>query len=191
MVEPVEIPPPSLTARLEALLFVASEPVSAQQLAAAVQLPIQQVEQNLTLLNLELQPRGIRLSNHQGRYQLITAPEVSEEVELFLGLDATSRLSKAALETLAIIAYQQPVTRPQIDNIRGVNSDGVLRSLLNKGLIEEAGRAEGPGRPILYITTADFLQHFGLGSLEELPPLSLESTQNGEPDPDELSMLKD
>jgi segregation and condensation protein B len=96
-------------------------------------------------------------------------------VERFLGLEATSRLSRAALEALAIIAYQQPVTRPEIEAVRGVNSDGVLKSLLSKGLIQEVGRAERPGRPILYSTTSEFLQHFGLNTLEELPPFSAES----------------
>jgi segregation and condensation protein B len=91
-------------------------------------------------------------------------------VEKFLGLEATARLSRAAMETLAIIAYRQPVTRPGIDAIRGVNSDGVLKSLLSKGLVQEVGRTEGPGRPILYGTSAEFLQHFGLASLTELPP---------------------
>ena len=88
-----------------------------------------------------------------------------------MGLEVTSRLSRAAVEALAIIAYSQPATRPQVDAIRGVNSDGVMRSLLNKGLLQEVGRAEGPGRPILYATTPEFLQHFGLNSLKELPPL--------------------
>jgi segregation and condensation protein B len=88
-----------------------------------------------------------------------------------LGLDASSRLSRAALEALAIILYKQPVTRPAIDAIRGVNSDGVLKSLLHKGLVQEVGRAEGPGRPILYGTTGECLQYFGLSSLAELPPL--------------------
>ena len=94
-------------------------------------------------------------------------------IERFIGLDATTRLSRAALETLSIIAYQQPVTRPQVDAIRGVNSDGVMRSLLSKGLVEEGGRAEGPGRPILYNTTPEFLQHFGLQSLSALHTLDL------------------
>ena len=84
-----------------------------------------------------------------------------------------SRLSRAALEALAIVAYQQPVTRPGVDAVRGVNSDGVIKSLLSKGLLQEAGRAEGPGRPILYGTTPQFLQHFGLNSLSELPLLNL------------------
>jgi segregation and condensation protein B len=117
--------------------------------------------------------------------QLTTAPETAEAIERFLGLEATSHLSRAALETLAIIAYQQPVTRPQVDSVRGVNSDGVMRSLLSKGLIQEGGRAEGPGRPILYSTTPEFLQHFGLNSLNELPPLERE--ENGKQD---VSLLK-
>jgi segregation and condensation protein B len=94
-------------------------------------------------------------------------------VERFLGLEATTRLSRAALETLAIIAYQQPVTRPVVDSVRGVNSDGVIKSLLSKGLLQEVGRSEGPGRPILFGTTPEFLQHFGLNSLSELPSLNL------------------
>ena len=103
--------------------------------------------------------------------QLVTAPEVAEDVRRFLGLSGSARLSTAALETLAIIAYRQPITRAEIEAIRGVNCDGVLRTLLAKGLIEEVGRAEGPGRPILYGTTMLFLQHFGLRSLADLPPL--------------------
>jgi segregation and condensation protein B len=95
-------------------------------------------------------------------------------IERFLGLEISSHLSRAALETLSIVAYQQPVTRPQVDSIRGVNSDGVMKSLLHKGLIEDIGRAEGPGRPILYVSSAEFLQHFGLASLDELPPLEVE-----------------
>ena len=106
--------------------------------------------------------------------QLTTAPELASIVEHFLGLEATTHLSRAALETLAIIAYQQPVTRPQVDSIRGVNSDGMMKSLLSKGLVQESGRADGPGRPILYSTTPEFLQHFGLSSIIELPPLAVQ-----------------
>lgn len=164
---------PSLPARLEALLFVAAEPVSAAQLAAALEMPVAEVESGLEALGMFLQERGLRLQCHAGRYQLTTAPELAETIERFLGLEASARLSRAALETLAIIAYQQPVTRPYIESVRGVNSDSVIKSLLAKGLIQEAGRAEGPGRPMLYCTTADFLRHFGLNSLAELPPLEL------------------
>jgi len=169
---PPELP---LLARLEALLFAAPGPVTAQQLAAALDLPTREVKTALEAYAESLRGRGLRLQRHQGRVQLTTAPEAAPWVERMLGLEATSRLSQAALEALAIIAYQQPVTRPQVNAIRGVNSDGVMKSLLSKGLIEEVGRAEGPGRPILYATTADFLQHFGLNSLDELPPLDLEA----------------
>jgi len=98
-------------------------------------------------------------------------------------LEITSYLSRASLEALTIVAYQQPVTRPQVDSIRGVNSGGVMKSLLHKGLIQDVGRAEGPGRPILYTTTPEFLQHFGIDSLDELPPLEKEqsSATNGAP----------
>lgn len=157
---------------LEALLFVAPGAVSPAQLATALELPVKEIEDGLRALEEQLSTRGVRLQWHMGRAQLTTAPEAAALVERFLGLEATSRLSRAALETLAIIAYQQPVTRPEIDSIRGVNSDGVLKSLLSKGLITEAGRAERPGRPILYTTTSDFLGHFGLSSLSELPPLA-------------------
>jgi segregation and condensation protein B len=157
---------------LEALLFVAPGAVSPAQLASALDLPTQEVEEGLKTLEGQYAQRGIHLQWHMGRVQLTTAPETAQLIERFLGLEATSRLSRAALEALAIIAYQQPVTRPEIDAIRGVNSDGVLKSLLSKGLITEAGRAERPGRPILYTTTSDFLGHFGLDSLTELPPLA-------------------
>jgi len=103
--------------------------------------------------------------------QLVTAPEAASYVERFLGLEARTRLSRAALEALAIIAYRQPITRPEIEAIRGVSSDSVLRTLLRVGLIEEVGRASTVGRPILYGTTFEFLQHFGLRSLHELPDL--------------------
>jgi segregation and condensation protein B len=111
---------------------------------------------------------------------LTTAPEMADLIETFLGLEATTHLSRAALETLAIISYRQPVTRPQVDAIRGVNSDGVMKSLLGKGLLQEVGRTDGPGRPILYGTTPEFLQHFGLSSLSELPPLALPEVTSDE-----------
>jgi len=178
----------TLTAQLEALLFVAGEPAAPAQFAAALEITTTEVEKALAELEQELKPRGLRLQRHAGRVQLTTAPEAAELVEKFLGLEATTHLSRAALETLAIIAYQQPVTRPQVDAVRGVNSDGVMKSLLSKGLLQEVGRTEGPGRPILYGTTPEFLQHFGINSLSELPPLLLP-----EPPPSEdqdVSLLK-
>jgi segregation and condensation protein B len=163
-----------LIASLEALLFVAPVAVTPSQLASALEIPESEVEAGLKQLSADFQKRGLRLQRHAGRIQMTTAPELSEVVERFLGLEITSYLSRAALETLSIVVYQQPVTRPQVDSIRGVQSDGVLRSLLHKGLIQDIGRAEGPGRPILYSSTAEFLQHFGLSSLDELPPLEVE-----------------
>ena len=162
----------TLASKLEALLFVAAEPVATAQLAVALDVAPSVIERGLNELDASLQSRGLRLQRHAGRVQLTTAPQLAELIEHFLGLEATSHLSRAALETLAIIAYQQPVTRPQIDSIRGVNSDSMLKSLLHKGLILESGRADGPGRPILYSTTPEFLQHFGLNSILEMPPLA-------------------
>lgn len=184
----------NLIARLEALLFVAPGAVAPSQLAAALELSVPEIEQGLEALAAEYTERsadrGIRLQRHHGRVQLTTAPQAAVEIEKFLGLDASSRLSRAALEALAIVAYQQPVTRPQVDAIRGVNSDGVLKSLLGKGLIQEIGRAEAPGRPILYSTTTDFLQYFGLNALQELPPLNLEEVERETP-PNSSDLLKE
>jgi len=162
----------SLSVKLEALLFVAGEPVTTAQLATALDVAPSVIERGLNELDASLSARGLRLQRHAGRVQLTTAPQLAELIERFLGLEATSHLSRAALETLAIIAYQQPVTRPQIDSIRGVNSDSMMKSLLHKGLILESGRADGPGRPILYSTTPEFLQHFGLNSILEMPSLA-------------------
>ncbi|MGZ9235447.1 MAG: SMC-Scp complex subunit ScpB [Anaerolineales bacterium] len=165
----IELP---LSMKLEALLFVAPEPVTTAQLATALDVAPSVIERGLNELDASLTSRGLRLQRHGGRFQLTTAPQLAELIERFLGLEATTHLSRAALETLAIIAYQQPVTRPQIDAIRGVNSDSMLKSLLHKGLILESGRAEGPGRPILYSTSPEFLQHFGLNSILEMPSLA-------------------
>lgn len=162
----------SLGAKIEVMLFVSAEPVPVGQLAAALDVTPSVIERGLKELDDSLLNRGLRLQRSAGRVQLTTAAELASMVERFLGLEATTHLSRAALETLAIIAYQQPATRPQVDSIRGVNSDGMMKSLLSKGLIQESGRTEGPGRPILYSTTPEFLQHFGLSSIIELPPLA-------------------
>jgi segregation and condensation protein B len=159
------------TALLESLLFVASGPVSAARLAKALETTPAAVEALLHRLDESYRGRGIRLQWSGNAVQLTTAPESSHAVERLLGLELTVRLSQAALEVLAIVAFTQPVTRPHIDQVRGVNSDSSLRTLLSVGLIEEVGRMETPGRPILYGTTPDFLQHFGLPSLAGLPPL--------------------
>ncbi len=161
----------SPTAQLESILFVSSGPVSTARLAQALDLTPTAVSNLLDELTETYKQRGIRLQWVGNAVQLTTAPEASGVIEHFLGLEFTTRLSQAALEVLAIVAYLQPITRPRIDQIRGVNSDGALRSILSKGLIEEVGRMETPGRPILYATTPDFLQYFGLAMLSELPAI--------------------
>ena len=166
--------PVSLEARVEALLFVSPARVALNQLAQVLDVTPRDIELALEKLDQGYADSGIRLQRSNRSVQLTTAPEFAHDVEKFLGLEETTSLSRAALEVLAIIAYQQPVTRPQIDSIRGVNSDSVLRTLLRHGLIEEVGRTEAPGRPILYATTEEFLAHFGLGSMSDLPPLNLD-----------------
>ena len=170
----------TLAAKIEAMLFVSAEPVPVAQLAAALDVNSTVVERGLKELEEAFASRGLRLQRNAGRVQMTTAPEIASLVEKFLGLEATTHLSRAALETLAIIAYQQPVTRPQVDSIRGVNSDAMLKSLLSKGLVQESGRTEGPGRPILYSTSPEFLQHFGLSSIAELPPLAVQAEVDDE-----------
>jgi segregation and condensation protein B len=161
----------SLKAQLESLLFVADEPISLERLASILQATPEQLEETLRVLNHDYAGRGLRLQRKGHRVQMVTAPEAAEIVRRFLGLEHTGKPSPAALETLAIVAYRQPITRADIEAIRGVNSDSVLRTLINRGLIEEQGRLEQAGRPIIYGTTFDFLQHFGLSSLEQLPRL--------------------
>ncbi|MBX2997692.1 MAG: SMC-Scp complex subunit ScpB [Caldilineaceae bacterium] len=162
-----------LISLLESLLFVAEEPVEPAKLAQALDRTIGEVDAGLVLLmeRCERENRGIRLQRRGGRVQLVTNPAAASAVEAFLNLDLSTHLSGPALEVLAVIAYQQPVTRTQIEAVRGVDCSGVLRKLQQQGLIEETGRLETVGRPILYGVTDLFLQHFGLTSLSELPKL--------------------
>ncbi len=166
----------NLVPGIEAILFISGSPVQVSHLAETFNASIKEIEACLDILDQDLiHGRGIRLLRHAGKIQLTSSPEFSELIEKYLGIETTSKLSRAALETLSIIAYKQPITRPEIDSIRGVNSDAVLKSLLSKGLIEEVGRTEGPGRPILYGITEEFLQYFGLGSINDLPELFSEN----------------
>jgi segregation and condensation protein B len=161
----------SLQAQVESLLFVATETVSVERLAEVLGVEIEQVERTLLILHHEYADRGMRIQRKGKRVQMVTAPEASELVRRLLGLELTGKLSPAALETLAIVAYRQPVTRAQVEAIRGVSSDSVLRTLLNRGLVEEVGRLDQAGRPAIFGTTFDFLQQFGITSLDQLPPL--------------------
>ena len=171
-------PPPSpdveeLPRRLEALLFVADLPVEEPTLALALSTDRRRLRQAVEDLGelLRSDARGIRLQQGPEGVQLVSDPEASEYIEYFLGLEASRRLSNAALETLAIIAYRQPMTRSGIDVVRGVNSDGAVATLRARGLIQETGRAPTPGRPRLFGTTQRFLEHFGLERASDLPPL--------------------
>ncbi len=166
-----------LTALVEAILFVSPEPISANQIGSLMDISPREIKNAFNELDQLYAGRGIRLQYHKNKVQITSAPEAASVLENMLNLETTSTLSQAALETLSIVAYQQSITRPQIDSIRGVNSDGVLKTLLNKGLIDDVGRAEGPGRPILYSTTTEFLKYFGLGSSEERPPLDFDEIQ--------------
>ena len=159
---------------LEAILFVCDEPISANVLAQAVEVGRAQIETILRDLAADLEARGsgLVLREVAGGWRLATHPEAAAHVEQFVLANRQARLSKASLETLAIVAYKQPVTRHQVSSIRGVNSDGVLRALQDRGLIEESGRDEGPGRAVLYGTTREFLERLGLASTRDLPPIA-------------------
>ncbi|TAH52911.1 MAG: SMC-Scp complex subunit ScpB [Chloroflexota bacterium] len=162
---------PDLKMLVEAFILVSDGPVAKEILARALEQDEATIEAILAELENDYATRGIRLQRMRERAQFVSAPEVSEQVSKYLGLDTAPRLSPAALETLAIIAYRQPITRPQIENIRGVNCDGVVSTLLARNLIEAVGELETVGHPMLYATTFDFLHYFGLTSLEQLPPL--------------------
>lgn len=164
-----------LAAACEAILAVAGEPVSEASLVKALGPDVTEVDvrEALALVGArhEAALSGIRLEKVAGGYRLVSKPELSEFVASFLGLRAQTRLSQAALETLAIVAYRQPVTLPEINFLRGVNSSGVVRTLLERKLIRVAGRKQVVGTPILYRTTKEFLVLLGLQSLSELPSL--------------------
>ncbi len=157
-------------ADIEALLFVAERPLSRTELRSLGRLSAEEVDEHLGDLEMQLRDRGIRLVSSGDRVMLGTSPESGPLIARYLGADAV-RLSPAALETLAIVAYRQPVTRGVIERIRGVDSGHVVRGLLHRRLIHEQGRADSPGRPILYATTMEFMERFGLTSLDDLPPL--------------------
>ena len=173
---PPDDPPPgeeaaraALKGAIECLLLVAGGPVTPQQLQDALEAPGEAIGEALGELMRDYAGRGLQIQAVAGGYQLCTRPEFSAAVQRFLRLDHREPLSQAALETLAIVAYRQPVSRPEVDAVRGVNSEGVLDSLLERRLIRIAGRKDAPGRPFLYETTREFLVAFGLRDLDDLP----------------------
>ena len=170
---PPEGPGELTEAQLEALLFVAEKPLSRAEIAAVAGVDRETVDARIGDLAVTLAERGIRLVESGERVELATAPEAGRLIARYVGADAP-RLSNPSLETLAIVAYRQPCTRATIERIRGVDSDYTLRTLLHRRLVVELGRSDAPGRPILYGTAFEFLERFGLSSLEELPPLEPE-----------------
>jgi len=160
----------TLCCALECLLFAGGGPVPLRKLAAALQCSEEEAESLLAQLQVEYRSRGLMVQQVAGGYQLCTRPEYAEYVTRLVAAQPEP-LSRAALETLAVVAYRQPVTRAEVEAVRGARSDHHLRRLLERNLIREVGRKPGPGAPILYGTTEVFLRHFGLRDLSDLPPL--------------------
>ena len=160
---------------IEGILFAAGEPVKAAKLAAVLETDIDTVTEAVKLLryNYDTEERGMTIIDIDDGYQLCSRPDYYNYIQLILGEQRRQALSNAAMEALAIIAYKQPITKGQIEYIRGVNSDGAVNRLTERGLIEECGRLDAPGRPILYKTTQNFLRCFGISTPKDLPPLDM------------------
>lgn len=159
---------------IEALLFVAGEPVSVSSLVKITEMPESEIKKLMEELISDYRAAhsGIQIVEIADGYQMVTNPDFSMWIKKFKNINQSSKLSPPTLETLAIIAYKQPVTKLEIDQLRGVNSDGAVKSLLDRRLIKIVGRKETPGRPFLYGTTKEFLQYFGLKNLSDLPPIN-------------------
>jgi segregation and condensation protein B len=168
---------------IEAFLFLKEEPVKVDLIADLLAVPVEEARTLIAELQADLDAaaRGIRIYEVAGGFQMGTRPELARYLEAGFGEEGAGSLSPAAMETLAIIAYKQPVTRMDIESVRGVKCDHVLENLLKRKLIRISGRKEGPGRPLIYATSPDFLKYFGLKDLNDLPPL----TKNPAPEPEE------
>ena len=164
---------PMLEHIVEALLFVADRPITSEEMQEATGAGLAEIERSLQSLKERYASRGIRIVVHGDSYQMCSAPEASRYCRNLLGLNATPKLTKASLESLAIIAYNQPATKAQIDHIRGVNSESPLSLLISRGLVASVGRGDQIGRPMLYATTVRFLAYFGIESLDDLPEADL------------------
>lgn len=174
--EPNEIPQ-----ILEAILFVAGEPVAVADLAQALEVSEMEIMHAVEALERECERRGVTVHRYGDHLRMETRPEYAPYVERLLQPVQRQTLSQTAMETLAVIAYRQPVTKGEVEQVRGVKCDYSVQSLLHKGLIREAGRKEALGRPILYATTDRFLEHFGISDIRELPPLPDEQEKVDEP----------
>lgn len=160
---------------IESILFAAGQPVKAAKLAAVLEVEIEAVKEAIKILsyNYDTELRGLKIIEIDDGYQLCSRPDYYNYIQEIIGEQRRQALSNAAMEALAIIAYKQPITRGQVEYIRGVNSDGAINRLLERDLIEETGRLDAPGRPILYSTTLNFLRCFGLKSPKDLPEFDL------------------
>jgi segregation and condensation protein B len=176
-------------AQLEALLFVAERPLARREIAAIAGVSRDVVDARLGDLEVALADRGIRLVTAGERVELATSPDAGALIARYVGADAV-RLSPAAIETLAIVAYRQPVTKAAVERIRGVDSDYTIRALLHRRLIVELGRSDAPGRPYLYGTGFEFLERFGLASLDELPPLDVDIAARLSEEGQELDLVR-
>ncbi|WP_040211836.1 SMC-Scp complex subunit ScpB [Clostridium polynesiense] len=172
----------SLISIIESLLFVSGEPLSIKEICSTIQCSPEYAKELIGCLSMDYESsrRGIKLININNNYQLVTKPQNSDFIQELLKTSTRQYLSQASLETLSIVAYKQPITRIDIDEIRGVKSDSAVQNLLEKGLIKERGRLDVPGRPILYITTEEFLRQFGLDNLSSLPALEELMKDNNE-----------
>ncbi len=170
---PTQLSDQQLGMAIESLLFVSGRPLERAELRKLLGVDEQHLAPALEALSIDLEQhkRGIRLQACGEQVQLVTAPEHARYIAALLGLPMTAKLTSAALETLSVIAYRQPLTRSQIEAVRGVNSDRALVSLLQHGLVAEVGRAQTVGHPALFATTPEFLQQFGLTSLQQLPSI--------------------
>ncbi|MCE5313296.1 MAG: SMC-Scp complex subunit ScpB [Nitrospiraceae bacterium] len=165
---------PQTKSIIESLLFVAGEPVNISTLVKITEVPESEIRQCMSELidNYKLTGSGLVIAEIADGYQMITNPENGFWVRKLRNINQNTKLSQASLETLAIIAYKQPLTKVEVDQLRGVNSDGAVKTLADRRLIKIVGKKEAPGRPFLYGTTKEFLQYFGLKNLAELPPIS-------------------
>jgi len=164
---------------VEGAIFLSPEPISEEELSGKLGIDREKVSLILSQLKVEYSDRGIVLKRVAGGYRFFTSPELKEELSKFVE-ERPVKLSRPLLEVLAIIAYNQPITKKRIAQIRGQNPDGAVKSLLEKGLIEVVGRESSPGKPKLYGTTKAFLEHFGLSSLDELPSVEIKGLEDGE-----------
>lgn len=159
---------------LQAILFVATEPVGLETLSNTLDTNTEAIQDGIKQLKTHLDGTGLSIVEHEGAYRLVTSPEYASIIKKFLLNEAKNELSRAALETLAIIAYRGPITKQVIEEVRGVSSETMLKNLLQRGLIHEAGTAKEPGKPKLYAVSHEFLQQFGLSDISELPAISEE-----------------